>query len=263
MRKSHTIEKWQQFDKRIRTRSAPLLSKLSQFPGAILITGCQRSGTTILTRIIYESEGMTDYRFGRYLELDAALILSGVVPHRPKGKYCFQTTYLNGRYHEYFDYFDDHKMIWMLRNPCSVVYSMLYNWRRFALNNLFSDCGVSACDPETLKRYKKFGTIGVSRLKKACFAYIGKTSQLFELKAKLPKDKFAIADYDDLIENKDSILPKIFNFLNLEYKPEYGQKISKRSVGKSDLLPEKEEEFIKLSCEKTYFNALKEVTIGR
>ena len=91
------------------------------FGGAILVTGCQRSGTTILSRIITRSDGMVDYWFGRDDELDAALILSGHVWHSPVGRYCFQTTYLNECYEEYFQCDLNQKIIWMIRSPYSVI----------------------------------------------------------------------------------------------------------------------------------------------
>jgi hypothetical protein len=51
---------------------------------------------------------MTQYYFGSDNELDAALILSGRVAHEPQGRYCFQTTYLNECYSEYFEHRDGH-----------------------------------------------------------------------------------------------------------------------------------------------------------
>jgi Holliday junction resolvasome RuvABC ATP-dependent DNA helicase subunit len=38
---------------------------------------------------------MVDFSSGEDDELDAALILAGFVEHTPRGRYCFQTTYLN------------------------------------------------------------------------------------------------------------------------------------------------------------------------
>jgi ligand-binding sensor domain-containing protein len=44
-----------------------------------------------------------NYWFGRDDELDAALILSGHVDHQQNGRYCFQTTYINECFREYFE----------------------------------------------------------------------------------------------------------------------------------------------------------------
>ena len=117
---------WRQFDRHVRPGGCSLLRRLDDFPNAILVAGCQRSGTTILSRVLTQSEGMVEYSFGKDDELDAALILSGRVEHEPAGRYCFQTTYLNNCVQEYFAH-SEYKLVWALRNPFSVVYSMLHN----------------------------------------------------------------------------------------------------------------------------------------
>ena len=43
---------WKAFGRRIRTRAEPLLIRLPAFERAVLVAGCQRSGTTALTRVI-------------------------------------------------------------------------------------------------------------------------------------------------------------------------------------------------------------------
>ena len=40
----------------------------------------------------------------------------------PAGRFCFQTTYLNNHVFEYFEH-DHYQLIWVLRNPFSVVVS--------------------------------------------------------------------------------------------------------------------------------------------
>src|SRR3989304_2398887 len=137
------ISSWAMFDRKVRASGKKLLGELDRLHGAILVAGCQRSGTTALSRLITGSDGMVDFQFGADDELDAALILSGWGPHPPRqGRYCFQTTYLNNSYPEYFEH-RDYKLIWVLRNPASVVYSMLYNWKTVALNRLFRHCAAA------------------------------------------------------------------------------------------------------------------------
>ena len=46
------IKRWPQFEKKVRLRGVELLKRLDDFPDSILVTGCQRSGTTMLTKII-------------------------------------------------------------------------------------------------------------------------------------------------------------------------------------------------------------------
>src|SRR5689334_20455876 len=165
------VTTWPQFERQIQSKGCKLLGRLDDFPNSILVTGCQRSGTTMLTRIITQSDGMTNYWFGPDDELDAALILSGYVNHQPQGRYCFQTTYINKYFQEYFEHGGGHKIIFLLRNPLSVVYSMLYNWSDYALNLLFNLCGVNSLTGRHKWLYKYVGIASVNKLYRACFAY--------------------------------------------------------------------------------------------
>ncbi len=216
------INSWQKFSRNVRSNGYRLLKNLDNFPDPVLIAGCQRSGTTMLSRIITKSEGMVNYWFGHDDELDAAIILSGYVDHKPAGRYCFQTTYLNENYHEYFEH-NGYKIIWILRNPYSVVYSMLNNWKRFALNELFQGCASDLLDNKEKRRYELFGIWSISRLKRACFSYNAKTSQVFELKKRLGETTILVVDYDELVLNKEQVLSAMYTFTNMPYKPEYGK----------------------------------------
>jgi len=256
------IQNWKEFNKYVRKSGSKLLIRLDEFPNSILVTGCQRSGTTLLSRVITESEGMFNYWFGKDDELDAALILAGIVDHTSRGRYCFQTTYLNECYKEYFHYLSGHKIIWMLRNPYSVVYSMLHNWRRFALNDLFMGCGVQLLDEKELIRYRRLGYIGVSSLKRACYSYVGKTIQAFELKKNSSKGNILIIDYDELVTNKHEVLPEVYKFIELNYRQKYAQRIHSKSVLKADKLTKKERKTVDSICLPIYKKANMELVKG-
>ena len=43
---------WQDFHSGVRRRSGSLLEGLPRYPDCVLVAGCQRSGTTMLTRLI-------------------------------------------------------------------------------------------------------------------------------------------------------------------------------------------------------------------
>src|SRR5262249_31936917 len=135
----------------VKTPERPLLAHLDEFRDSLLIAGCQRSGTTALARLFKRADGIADCDFGEDDELDAALLLSGWVRRFTSGRHCFQTTYLNDRYSEYFEH-SDFRLIWMVREPRSVVYSMLHNWRRGALNRLYDACGSARYEPPGAER---------------------------------------------------------------------------------------------------------------
>jgi hypothetical protein len=223
----------------VRTPGRRLLERLDDFPDSILVTGCQRSGTTMLARVITRSDGMRNFWFGRDDELDAALILSGYVEHDTTGRHCFQTTYLNERYPEYFGRSREHTVIWVLRNPYSVVHSLLYHWgrfSRFAFNELF-------------------GRWGLSRLLRACLSYNGKVSQLFALKEGLGTSRLLVLEYDELVKHKYELLPRVYAFIDLPFHDDYTERIHAKSVDKAASLSTHERATIERLCMPVYERA--------
>lgn len=254
-RDDNYITTWSHFWRIYPAPNCNLLNRLNDFPNSILVTGCQRSGTTLLSRIINSSEGITTYWFGPDDELDAALILSGYVEHKPKGRYCFQTTYVNDFYREYLKCKDQHKVIWLLRNPFSVIYSMLNNWNSESLDNLYRNFRghISTGKERWISAF--FGEVGTSRLRKACWIYNAKISQIFNLVESLNDCSLMIVDYDELISNKNLVIPSIYRFLNLNYQDRYADIIEQRSLEKSKNLSEKEVNTINELCENNYLRA--------
>lgn len=234
------ITTWPQFNRIVRSNGRKLLKRLDEFPNSILVTGCQRSGTTILANILTQSPGMTNYGFGRHDELATALILSGYVEHTPKGRYCFQTTYINERYHEYYEHFEVFKMVWVIRNPYSAIYSLMYNWPRPALNAAFMMCAAYQLSGIDKRMYGFWGSRWVSPVRQASLLYRAKTLHLLDLVEKLDGDKIFVVDYDDLVSDKNKVLQQIYRFVELDYKPEYSKKIHNKSIDKKAKLSERE-----------------------
>ena len=254
------IRSWAAFTSIVKRPDRPLLAKLDDYAAPILVAGCQRSGTTALARLLKRAEGVVDHAFGHDDELDGALLLAGHATRALDGRQCFQTTYLNDRYPEYFAH-RDFRLIWMLREPRSVVYSMLHNWKRGALNRLFDACGA-----EVLARANeppRFGStwLGPSRLAKACASYVAKTAQTFELAERL-EERMAVVDYDDLVAHKEKLLPALCEFAGLRYEPRLAESLHDRSVGKRTKLDAREAEYVDSFCAETYRRAFGVRTIG-
>ncbi len=253
--KSHKIGTWRQFAKHVRSNGCSLLKDLDKYPNTILVSGCQRSGTTMIARLIFQSEGMINYWVGQDDELDAALILSGYMNHVPQhGRYCFQTTYLNECYQEYIKHKGEFRLIWVLRNPYSVINSMLYNWSRFALNELFDACGASLLTGKDRMRYEKYGRIAINRAHRACMAYQGKTLQLFELHKNLGADVLVV-DYDELVSSDTILLHAIYEFIDLPFKENYTDSINRNSISKAKKLPNKIRDMISETSMPVYEQA--------
>ena len=152
---------------------------------------------------------------------------------------------LNECFHEYFDHDSEYKILWVGRNPYSVVYSLMYNWRRWTLNELFGACGAALLDERLKGRYDRFGAIAIPRIMKACLSYNGKVAQLFELKKRMGGDKLMVIEYDDLVNDPQTQLRKIYRYIHLEYQERYGDRIHKKSTGKKNRLTDKENDLVR------------------
>lgn len=259
MRAVPPVSNWAQFDRKIRSKNARLLARLPRYPDAILVAGCQRSGTTVVARILRDAIGMACPGFTRDDELDAALILSGAVRYDADTRCCFQTTYLNDHVGEYFEH-DDYRLVWILRNPEAVVTSMLVNWRRGALNRLFRACGADALDEQGSRRFRRYGTYGFRRLEMACLSYNVKTAQVHELAARLGADRLFILDYDVLIDERESALPAMFRFASVDYDDRHADMLRSGGAARKSPLREAARTRIRELCDGEYRRALRLAT---
>jgi len=249
---SPPLKTWKEFAHQVRSQGCHLLTFLDSFSNSILITGCQRSGTTVIARIIKSSIEIQNSQFCKDDELSDALLLSGQVKLKNSGRYCFQTTYLNECLNEYKKITGDCKLIWVIRNPYSIVYSMAYHWGSFAFNELFSYVGYTEMSWYEKKLYDRWGRHGLSKINKACMSYVAKNKQLLKLKGWMSEDQLYIIDYDKLIDNKHEQLGLLFEFLNLKYDIKYGEQLHAFSGKKHKKLNNKQRLLIKERCNEIY-----------
>jgi hypothetical protein len=243
---------WQRFHRGVRNTRLPLLKNLPRYPGCILVAGCQRSGTTMLTRLIAAASGFGRLALTNDDELDAALALAGFVDLPPGQRYCFQTTYLNECFLDYRTLGDDQRLIWVVRNPYSVVYSMLHNWRRFALNELYEGCGISRTSSARLRRTQLMWPFGPSRIEKAGLAYRGKLEQILTIRYLVRSDQLLVVDYDTLIASPDKWLPYIFRFANAPYEAARARLVLSNPAKKANRLSSRERSQIERLTWPTY-----------
>ncbi len=118
----------------------------------------------------------------------------------------------------------------MLREPHSVVYSMLYNWRRDALKRLFQACGIEQLHAARAAGSAIRGWPGPSRFEMACAAYVSKTLQTLELVAGLSHDRLLVVDYDDLVLRRSVLVPRIFEFAGVPYDEDSATRLHARSI---------------------------------
>jgi len=215
----------------------------------------------MMSSMINASGGISRFAKNDDHEFFSALILAGQLrlAHTHSDRICFQTTYLNEKYIEYFQMKGNHKLIWMLRNPHSVVYSMCYNWGHYALIELFEGCGLVNANQVDRFRYRVFGRRGVNRFRMACHAYVGKVAQLLELNARLAEPAFVV-DYDQLTQRSHTILPEVYEYLDLVYQDQYAAQVHKHSVAKSAELSPEQARLVDRICGPVYRSALELVS---
>ena len=236
------------------------MPELHNFPDSVLVGGCQRSGTTMLSEIIMKSDDIGSLP-GIDKELSAALALVGHISIPNTHRYCFQTTYVNDCYPEYWTSGTSNKLVWMVRNPLSVVYSLTRFSERFCLDGLFMSCGRFYMSEEDEHRFNKYGSWTISSVKKACYCYNAKINQIFSIVEKMGRDKVLIIDYDELILDKDGILSVIFDFIDVSYTPEFSHFVHNKSLNKACKLSDKKRDLINSSCEQHY-NSIRQLMLA-
>jgi hypothetical protein len=222
-----------EFHDSVKNRDQELLAHLDEYENSVLVSGCHRSGTTALTDLLNRTDGFADYTFGHDSELDGALLLAGCVERFTSGRHCFQTTYLNDRFPEYFLH-ESFRLIWVLREPRSVVYSMLHNWERGALNRLYEVCGRRRLqEPRDESVFGRW--IGPARIDKACASYVATIEQAFALHSRLG-DRMLVIDYQELVTQPEATLSRVCAFAEVPFQPSMPSVFHGRSVRRGDRL---------------------------
>ena len=219
-RGDHGITSWSDFYAAMADR--PLLAKLDDYPKALLIAGCDWYATTAITRLFKRLPCFADTSWGHDDELDGALLLGGQRELQTNGRYCFQTSYVRERYREYFTH-DDFKLVWIIRQPRAAVCSLLANRERALPQRTV--LGLTAKSPAGQ---------AISRLEKACAAYLASIRQTSELKERLGA-RVAIVDYDELAADRNRLLPPLCRFASVGCDAHVLRHLHGKSVRKGSL----------------------------
>jgi hypothetical protein len=243
----------------VKRSDQPLLARLDDYDDSVLVAGAHRCGNTALARLLKHADGIADHCFGADDELDGALLLAGYVARHTDGRHCFQTTYLNDRYTEYFEH-DDFRLIWVLREPRSVVREWLQSFKRFGPRRSVEDLPARASGASA-RRAPAAGSSACSRLERACASYVAKTEQTFALRERLGA-RMAIVDYDDLVAHREVLLPQLCEFADVPYDRELARQLHGKSARNSDHLAAWETRHIDDRCADVYRKARALRTIG-
>jgi hypothetical protein len=219
-RGDHGIASWAEFYAAMADQ--PLLARLDDYPDALLIAGCDWSATTAVTRLFKRLPCFADASWGHDDELDGALLLAGRRPRRTLGRHCFQTSYVGDRYREYFSH-ERFRLVFLVREPRAAVRSLLSSRER-------------TLPPRTALGLagKTAGGQGISRLEKACAAYLASIRQTLELKERLG-ERVAVVDYDELAADRLRLLPALCRFASVGCDARLLRHLHGKSVRKGTL----------------------------
>jgi hypothetical protein len=203
------------------TADRPVLACLDRYPDALLISGCDWSAVTAVTRLYQRLPDFADSSWDHDDELDGALLLAGLQQGPTAGRHCFQTSFVRDRYREYFAH-ESYRLVWIVREPRAAVRSLLGQQkilpRRTAL-------GLAP---------KSAGGQGTSRLEKACATYLAAIRQTFELKERLG-ERIAVVDYDELARDRARLLPALCRFASVGCDSHVLRHLHGKSVRKGTL----------------------------
>ncbi len=197
----------------------------------------------MLTEVLTSSPGFGDIVHNGDRELAGALLLAGAGGRLARsGRQCFQTTYLNERYDEYLAQPGPFRLVWLIRDPASVVYSMLYNWSRYALNEVFSGC---------VRHRGQSARAFTSAARRACLCYNAKNDQILELVSSGRIDA-TVVDYGDLVTAPERTFRKLCSRLDILYEPKVLGPVSPRSTEKAAALPRRTTDLVAELCGGSY-----------
>jgi len=138
---------------------------------------------------------------------------------------------------------------------------MLYNWRRYPLNELFKSCGIESLTKPEKEKYLRYGLIIIPPIKRACYAYVGKINQLIEIRQALDDSQLAVVDYDDLVTKTQSILSILYKILGLTYRFDYSNIMNRDSLRKAAMLTNTKRQIVQRICQSSYDDARLLLTI--
>ena len=223
----------------------------------LLITGCQRSGTTMMTKIFERDLNAKVYgEFSKLsvwdpgkLRLNPLNQVKREVEKDPSPLIVMKPLVESQNLPELLNYFPNSKALWMYRHYKDVAASNLKNFgNRNGINDLRP---IVKQDPlnwrsegvtdEVREVVKRFFSEDMGELDAAALFWYVRNSIFFDLKLE-NEPRVKMCWYDELVKNPDSTMEEIYDFIDIPFP---GDKITKdvktSSIGKGkniDLHPE-------------------------
>jgi hypothetical protein len=147
-----TIADWPEIHRRVLPALPPgtLFDRLARIEQmTILVTGCQRSGTRWLTKLLGAT--LSDASAPRELDGCSFLLLGHELPLDGISVLVLQTTFANIETASYAPLPERVPVVLLVRNPFSVCWSLVYNWQNLALEYAYRSQTLRAEDRVALE----------------------------------------------------------------------------------------------------------------
>lgn len=171
----------------------------------LLLFGCQRTGTTWATNIL-----------GKYLPNTFAfsekqtfyfLLDNYIIPEVYADLLIFKTTFINQEIESHENCLANTHFLLMVRNPFSVVYSLVHNFGMLAEVSVYY---------ESRRKESDLVETDNKKLKMAVEIYRQSMRVSLDMLKKFDQSKMKVVFYDDMVLNTQEVLADIANFLDLD-----------------------------------------------
>lgn len=214
----------------------------------IFIVGCQRSGTTMLVRLLTACPQMRVYgeeskeAFSKGVRIRPEAVIRSLVHDSPEPIVIFKP--LNDTQHvdDLLNIQPNAKAIWMYRHFHDVVNSMVEKWGdvqieavRQIANGIYSGPGAEALgecvSPENLVLARKLNKNGLSPVDAAAFIWYLRNIIYYDLN--LDADPAVLlCKYEDAVTDPERYIRRLFDFIGGAFSSGYVAKVSSASIDK-------------------------------
>lgn len=176
----------------------------------LLVFGCQRSGTTWISKCIGE---YFPSAFSFTEEQTFHFLLNGYILPKIQAQYLvFQTTFINTEVESYYNAPINTKILLLLRNPYSVCHSLIYNFQLLEI--------VYGYRKNTMIEADFVDNTITTELKMSLEIYRHSIRNALEIISSFNSSRIQVIIYDDAILDLKTTLTKIANFMDTELPQE-------------------------------------------
>jgi hypothetical protein len=236
-------------------------TKSSKVP--VFVVGCQRSGTTMLLRVLNGSSAVAVFpetnrrAYSEEVRLRTDNQLRYLIHRSEAFLVVFKPLNETQRTDRLLATHSNSKSIWMYRDYADVTNSMVSLWGDAQIAHVeqiaagrFSGPGAAALGERLRSKHQEsiraWSRTELSEFDAAAAVWYLRNSFFFDL-ALDERSDVLLVNYEDAVRNPNRVFPRVFDYLGLESSPDYYRGVSAASIGKNK--PPKIHPAIASACE--------------